>query len=269
MLSAFDVPRWRGVLTSSQLPSNPAAFKPNAGLPILANLAFLFLPHPSGFYYDIVKGRRAIFGGANASGIVPVLTKFGYGYQFGVAAGGQTAYAGAVDVTAQPPLNGMSIAVGCYNQASIGNVTCELCGWHDPTITNNLILFIGNSSGTPRMQINCGVAGTNTFVTMNGGAGVTMTTSGQYISAAASYNGASILGNYNTTGLGNQTGSGTKTGWPANMSGMYVGNNNGSNFNSARTMLWMAGWNRALSAAELVTVCAPVGGLPAGWLRHG
>lgn len=270
-MEVFDKPRIGGVYSGLLLPSQPTAFRPNWGVPLLRALSFLLLPHPSGFYYDIVKGRRAIFGGANASGIVPVLTKFGYGYQFGVAAGGQNAYATAVDGAFQPPSKGLTVAIGAYNQATIGNVLCSFCNWQNASQTNRLGVYVNNYAGTPRMECIIEAGGVDTNLIANGGAGITMVTSGQYLTYSGSYDGINLLANYNTTGLGNQTGATTSAiGFPSGINSAAISDTVvGGNINSARTMLWMAGWNRALSAAELVTVCAPVGGLPAGWLRHG
>jgi hypothetical protein len=275
-MAAFDRPGGKGLFLPSvvgSIPGNPTGFRPNWGASLTAGLVALLLPHPSGFYFDIVKGRIATFAGANANAIVPVRMQFGVGYQMGAAAGGQIAYAALQDGTLEPPTpiglqGGMSVAAGAYNQGVIGNVVCGFAGWQDTTSqANRMTIYCGNSGGTPRMQVIVDVAGVGTNIIANGGAGITMVTAGQYMSYAASYNGSTILADYTSTGLGHQIGSGAGSGWPAKLVQASISDFSSGGFNSGRTMIWVGMWNRPLSAVELQTVTSYIGGLPPMILR--
>ena len=263
------LPRRHRLYSSLILPANPSGFSPNWGNPLTRNLAYLFLPHPLGFYFDLVRGRIATFQGANANAIIPQQTAFGMGFQMGASAGGQNAYAGCQDGTLQPPQSGISMASGAWNQAAIGNVLTSFGNWQSAgSLNNRLGIFCQNVSGTPRMQTIIEVAGTSTVVTGNGGAGITMTVAGQYMTYSASYDKATLLANYTSTGQGNQIGSSsTARVIPGSLNFTANSDAAAASQNMARTNLWFAGWNRALSASELVTVCASVGGLPSGVLR--
>lgn len=275
-MAAFDRPGGKGLWLPSvagAIPPNPASFGVNWGTDLAVGLGILALPHPSGYYLDLVRRRRLAFGGAGTT--TPVSTAFGSGFQMGSTAGGVGAYAQVTDAALEPPTPpvtgggaGITLASGCYNQGTISNVTMEFCSIHDLAFSNALTLYVANVGGIPRFEINCTAQSSNTNLVANGGAGITMTTSGQYMSHAASYNGATILADYTTTGLGHNTGSVSKTGWPTGIIQAAISDTSASLFNSGRTMLWFAFWLRALTAAELQTLTSYVGGLPPGLLRQ-
>jgi len=272
-MASFDRPGGRGLFQPSVvggLPGNPTAFTVNWGLPILSGLAFLLIPHPAGFYFDVVKRRIAPFFQTSLGVITPITTKFGLAYQFGLAAGGSFACSAFADTSLRYPSTGITIACGAYNQAAIANVTMFFALWNDAAFLNSLNLVLQNGGGFPRMAVNVTSNGTNTNVVASGGAGTTLNTAGQYMTFAGAYNQAasSILADYNSSGQGHQTGSGTASGALANLGTVSISEPNGGTLNSGRTMTFMAGWNRSLSASELQTVTSYVGGLPPGWLRR-
>ena len=214
-----------------------------------------------------MRGRRSIFSGSNSNLIIPQQTKFGLGYQFGSAAGGSNAYAQALDPILLAPPAGVSIAVGAYNQGTISNVTMFFGAWNDVPFQNSVNLVVQNNGGIPRFVANCTRSNSNISLTANGGAGITMAVAGQYMTLSSSYNGATLLADYTTTGLGHNTGSTSVSGALLNLGLASISEPNNNTLNTGRTVTFMAGWFRPLAAGELQTVTSYIGGLPPNFLR--
>lgn len=248
------------------LPVDPVGMGVNWGNSLLAGLAFLFLPMPNGTYFDVVRGRRMTFSG---SPITPTLTAFGLAYAFGTPAGGTNVFGVCGDPTLQPPSAGVSIAAGVFNQAAVtaAGVT-SIANFQNPAVTDQFGIYIQVESGVPRFQSIVEEGGTFTACLANGGAGITMATLGQYMSFAASYNGTTINSDYQTTGLGHNTGSVAAAEGIPIINQTVISDASGADKNLGRTLLWSAGWFRPLATSELQTVTSSIGGLPPNALRR-
>jgi hypothetical protein len=276
-MGAFDQPH-RLLSPVGFLPVNPLRVRVNTGNSLTRSLAFLFLPYRNVFV-DVVRRDTAKIVGT----VSPIATPFGRSWVMGTptlsAVGGFETAGGDAYYQSGVVNNSFSIACGAWNHAIVTNPS-----------NRNVFAYWANSSAEAdglevglqiiggSMRPYCQVSGGGTSASATGG-GFTVSPPLPPIASPTLNNevplGMSICGmNNGSSVFMSASFPGVPAPWVANaLSGktvtslaqVFIGNQF-SGAATGRPLLWVAGWFRALSLAEMNAVVANNGGLPLNFL---
>jgi len=256
-----------------RLPVNPLRVTVDPGNTLAASLAFLFLPYRN-IFIDIVRRDTA----ASSGTITPISSPLGSTWVLGSSpstvggfktAGSDTYYNGSPTA--------LSIACGVYNQAVITNPASRnvFAYWVDSSAEANGIeigLQLNGGLMKPYCQITGGSSSNSAIGTApaspplppSGGLNATTPLS---FSVAGSYVGNAIRVAAGVPGSATLTGLTADTKSVVNLAQVFIGDAF-ANAATGRAEMWVAGWFRTLSAADLATVVSGNGSLPPGLLRR-
>ena len=250
------------------LPTDPLSLVVNYGNPLARSIAFAFVPYRN-IFIDIVKRDTA-----SSSGTVsPLVTPLGRSWVMGTtspATVGGFKTAGSNTYYNTSP-NALSIACGAFNQAAVTNPGNRnvFTYWVDTSSeANGLEIGLQLNGGVmkPYCQIT-GASSSNTALAPGASSpplppsgGLNATTPVSF-SIAGSYVAGSIRVAAGVPGSATLTGLTADTKTVSNLAQVFIGDQF-ANAGTGRALLWVIGWFRTLSAAELATAVSGNGGFP-------